>query len=913
MSAEFFNHIKQEVDLIDFLIEHMQVDLSEEPGGKFSAVCPFHEESTPSFHVYPEDNGYRTYHCFGCSVNGTVIDAVMESEGYSQPMDAAIWLDQHYELGLEYDEEGYQEYRERLEVNQERTRNASQALHQDDAISRAARKYLTQVRRLDESTIGHFGIGVDTSKVKQGRVHIPFLDKAGADMSPVSRALFDQTACKSCREIVKASEIGKAAQAWMKWAKKEEAAGRDPRREDAEVVHWATCPHCGAGPETSQLAWLRKQFPKYMFERGFDAREHLYNEYNARQAIRIDQRTQADALVGIFVVEGYGDAWAAHQAGHPAVIAYNGSSFKPEQLHKVYQLYQDAQGQIPVILVPDFDKTGLFQAPNNIQALWSVAPTMPIKVIDSLPNKPDGTACKDLGDVLAHHGPEELDKVLRERAVSAYEWLIHRILDRKNKETGKSYYDRQQQMRLIGAVLNNVTYEIEVEALIGTLSRAWDNMNEVQVRQFVKTEIAGQSSGSAKDLMATIDDMQEAAYEYLKDKFVIKHGFPTIDHELPGGGARLRQVAMFIGKSGTGKTMLCLQLLMNMARQGIRCIFFTLEQPRAQIYLRMVSQVLGVDKYEAERLVEEKDERLNELRELFKNLVVIDNVPSDPGMDTEDMTVGKIARTINDLNVIHFTDGPVQVVAVDHLGQMAIDPKLAPKDVVASDTMAPGYIMQEMAKMTKALNVYSVILNQLPKNVPEGVEFPYDAGRGGSKQTDNCDYIYTIWRPDREHGIPEDEVIKRAGQYRLRLSKNRHGASITAYLKFEGETGRIVPDEDWAMRFDMVEEPDDGGENEGDSFTFGGSRTQVSMIEIPVGETAQETRTENPNAEPWGDDTEPTGEAEPPVQGADDSAVEQAPGEDEQALEDQETEEEDELLNAAAERAASRLSVWVDD
>jgi hypothetical protein len=34
----------------------------------------------------------------------------------------------------------------------------------------------------------------------------------------------------------------------------------------------------------------------------------------------------------------------------------------------------------------------------------------------------------------------------------------------------------------------------------------------------------------------------------------------------------------------------------------------------------------------------------------------------------------------------------------------------------------------------------------------------------------------------------------RAGRYRLRLSKNRHGTSVTTYLKFDGETGMLASD-----------------------------------------------------------------------------------------------------------------------
>ena len=46
-----------------------------EPNRAGFAVCPFHEEHTPSMKVYDEPG--RGFHCFGCNKGGSVIDFVM--------------------------------------------------------------------------------------------------------------------------------------------------------------------------------------------------------------------------------------------------------------------------------------------------------------------------------------------------------------------------------------------------------------------------------------------------------------------------------------------------------------------------------------------------------------------------------------------------------------------------------------------------------------------------------------------------------------------------------------------------------------------------------------------------------------------------------------------------------------------
>ena len=55
-------------------------------GNRFTALCPFHEDRTPSFTVFPATG---TFHCFGCSKHGDVITFVREIEGlgFGQALD----------------------------------------------------------------------------------------------------------------------------------------------------------------------------------------------------------------------------------------------------------------------------------------------------------------------------------------------------------------------------------------------------------------------------------------------------------------------------------------------------------------------------------------------------------------------------------------------------------------------------------------------------------------------------------------------------------------------------------------------------------------------------------------------------------------------------------------------------------
>jgi DNA primase len=51
-------------------------------GGRFSALCPFHRERTPSFFINDEKGNYK---CFGCGAGGSVFRFVMEMDRISFP------------------------------------------------------------------------------------------------------------------------------------------------------------------------------------------------------------------------------------------------------------------------------------------------------------------------------------------------------------------------------------------------------------------------------------------------------------------------------------------------------------------------------------------------------------------------------------------------------------------------------------------------------------------------------------------------------------------------------------------------------------------------------------------------------------------------------------------------------------
>jgi hypothetical protein len=86
--------IKERADIVD-VVGHF-LPLRRE-GSRYKALCPFHDERTPSFKITPSKQIYK---CFGCDKGGGAIRFLMEHLRLSYP-DALRWLANFYSIQIE--------------------------------------------------------------------------------------------------------------------------------------------------------------------------------------------------------------------------------------------------------------------------------------------------------------------------------------------------------------------------------------------------------------------------------------------------------------------------------------------------------------------------------------------------------------------------------------------------------------------------------------------------------------------------------------------------------------------------------------------------------------------------------------------------------------------------------------------
>src|ERR1039457_4312899 len=78
-AMDFVEELKSRVDIVGVIGE--KVRLRKTGAYRYSGLCPFHQEKTPSFSVHATK---QFYYCFGCQAKGDVIKFVQELEGRSE-------------------------------------------------------------------------------------------------------------------------------------------------------------------------------------------------------------------------------------------------------------------------------------------------------------------------------------------------------------------------------------------------------------------------------------------------------------------------------------------------------------------------------------------------------------------------------------------------------------------------------------------------------------------------------------------------------------------------------------------------------------------------------------------------------------------------------------------------------------
>jgi DNA primase len=147
---DFIESLLERIDIAEVI--GSRVDLKHAGRGEYKALCPFHDEKTPSFTVSSDK---QFYHCFGCGAHGTAVGFLMENDGLEFP--AAIEELAHM-AGMEVPREAGAAPTRRNDRLYAALNDAQTWFRQQLGANESARDYLKK-RGFDKATVDEFGVG----------------------------------------------------------------------------------------------------------------------------------------------------------------------------------------------------------------------------------------------------------------------------------------------------------------------------------------------------------------------------------------------------------------------------------------------------------------------------------------------------------------------------------------------------------------------------------------------------------------------------------------------------------------------------------------------------------------------------------------------------------------------------------
>ena len=311
--------VKSRLDIVELISGYVNLQRS---GSSLKANCPFHQERTPSFFVFPDRQSWR---CFGsCAEGGDAFSFVMKADRV-EFRDALQTLAARVGVTLVNNQESGGVARQLFEINDAARLFFQRMLGEPEAAF--VRDYLAQ-RGISDRSIQTFELGYSPPRDNRLLAH---LRQAGYEDDLIVRAALAGETDDGRRYDFFRGRLMIPIRDWQA-----RVAGFGSRALDPEAT------------------------PKYLNTPRtpvFDKSRILYAMHLAKEPVR--QR-------GAVIAEGYMDAVMAHQHGYDNVVASMGTALTEHQVALVRRLTNN------VTMALDGDPAGRNATLRSLESSWGV-------------------------------------------------------------------------------------------------------------------------------------------------------------------------------------------------------------------------------------------------------------------------------------------------------------------------------------------------------------------------------------------------------------------------------------------------------------------------------------------------------------------------------------------------------------
>ena len=401
-------------------------------GVNYKGLCPFHDDRNPSFMVSPSKN---ICHCFVCGKGGTPAGFLMEHEQITYP-EALRWLAKKYnieivEKELTDEEREAQNERESMFIVNEWAKDWFHDVLKNDPDGIAIGKQYFRSRGIRDDIIEKFQLGYSPQKRDA-------LAQAAKEKGYKSEFLVKTGLCFERNEDggKRNEERGKGNEERGK--RNEDANSQQPtansqlvdRYSGRAIFPWFNVSGkvvaFGGRVLDSRTKGVAQKYVNSPDSDIYHKERELYGIYQAKKAIVKEDR--------VFMVEGYTDVIAMHQAGIENVVANSGTALSTYQIHMLHRFTNN------ITLLYDGDEAGIHAAMRGTDMLLEEG--MNIKVL----LLPDGD---DPDSFARKHSTEELKQYIEDNQTD--------FITFKSRLTVENVTDPVKRSEAIGGIVKSIS------------------------------------------------------------------------------------------------------------------------------------------------------------------------------------------------------------------------------------------------------------------------------------------------------------------------------------------------------------------------------------------------------------------------------------------------------------------------
>lgn len=250
----------------------------------------------------------------------------------------------------------------------------------------------------------------------------------------------------------------------------------------------------------------------------------------------------------------------------------------------------------------------------------------------------------------------------------------------------------------------------------------------------------------------------------------VSSGWPQLDRLMYGGFSR-GELNVFAGGSGSGKSLVMMNIALNWLQQGLNGVYITLELSEELTSLRTDAMLTGMSTKDIRKHISDTELKVKMAGKKMGKY----RVKALPAQSN----INAIRSYIKEVQIQ--TGIKIDFAMIDYLDLlMPISVKVNPSDQFIKDK----YVSEELRNFSKEMGLLLVTASQLNRSAVDEVEFDHSHIAGGISKINSSDYVFGIFtsRTNRERGKYQIQCMK---------ARSSTGVGQKVELDYDVETMRI--------------------------------------------------------------------------------------------------------------------------